>query len=247
MARPNELRAGCALAIALGIGCNGILGIEEAELAQQGQTPATGYVETPERPTLRNPADQACAADAACRRCVDACTGNSDSVGKCLEDHDCRYALDGHRSCIRANGCSGDGDCAEELAEGSKLVSSVRIGACLVECAEACEGRSVVGMCELYCACMSTQCPESGISAASCVKECEALDSSMVWCRWLHCEFRTPATPQHCQHAVGVGACDGNLGASCPGKTRDGLPCNLASECCGGVCNGGNCGRPSGG
>jgi hypothetical protein len=242
--------AGAFAAVAL-VGCNAVLGIDEAESRDDGD---------PLHPTSQSIPVAGC--DKPGTDCG-GCVSGSTAFTNCLSNHDCRKALDEYRACLGSK-CSG-GACFDALKAGAgKLVADVVQAECPM-----CEGSSpLADMCDLYCACMEQTLPSlAGVPAdgktcetynqaldwpaadlAACKMACANLartDIASVHCRWGHCELATNGeTRGHCLHAIDQSICPlaATPNPDCKDRKLAGWACDGPQDCCSNHCVGNICG-----
>ena len=230
-------QAFCALALATlaTAGCNTVLGIEEAQQAwsASGGTSGGSGSTPPPAPSLVSCFEP----DDACTNCVN--TSCLPQLTDMLVTNEGRFALDRYRQCLGQQ-CldNSDFDCLEGL--GGLLSACVRDN-----CLAPCSSSALVPTATLYCRCMESKC--AGSVQSSLAGNCSATattDPEDLHCRWEHCEFASPELPQHCDHAVGMGACSGSDPAfTCTDGSISGYPCDTSSPqtCCSETCQGGVC------
>ena len=226
--------------------CNAILGMERAHLdlgeadagtsMGAGGKPVThtgtgGSVASGEKqlPDCTQNSDE-------CMRCLDEKCGMGTSTD-CLADPDCRNAVESHTTCISNHLCS-DMTCA------SSIDTNQSLGNCYASCADKCTDRGLMPICNVYCACMQSECPDQfsrslGNAMQSCIDSCNT-DSSIhdnALCREVHCELahKFGADP-HCSHAVGLGQCTGPIPICLTGINTGLGPCTVDPDCCSGKC-----------
>ena len=231
------------------VGCNAVLGIDEAHSRDEGM--ASSKVQVIPVPGCDAPTTE-------CATCV----SGSKAFQECLVDHDCRKALDVYRACLGSK-CDGD-TCFDKLqvSAGQPVADYVR-----GECSQ-CEGVTpLVSVCDLYCACMEQVLPpavEGGVSdgltcetfagapwapgnLAQCKDNCEALaktDVASVNCRWGHCELAANGELRsHCSHAIDSSICPVAAvpNANCTDRSLPGWACERAQDCCSNHCAGHIC------
>lgn len=239
---------GCAAAVA-SVGCNAVLGIDEAHSRDEGSSSSAVQV-------IPIPG-----CDAPTTECA-TCVSSSKAFQACLGDHDCRKALDVYRACLGSK-CAGD-NCFEQLqiSAGQPVADYVR-----GECSQ-CEGVTpLVSVCDLYCACMEQVLPpavEGGVAdgmtcetfagapwaadnLAQCKDNCEALaktDLASVNCRWGHCELAAGGELRsHCSHAIDSSICRAAVvpNSNCTDRSLSGWACENAKDCCSNHCAGNIC------
>jgi hypothetical protein len=217
--------------------CNGVLGIEPAELDPGEETGVLTCNYEQDDPT------RSCLTGTACETCLEreapgvtaACiTASAEGLAK-----SCRAALVEYRLCIGDNCADENGKCAGCLS-GSPLANQL---AAAVRACPDCQTSSIAETCEVYCACMGEKCPTTPLT--SCYQTCQELAPYKQYCRWQHCERATDAASPHCSHAIGgEGACNEESvpGGVCNG-IWDGLGCdpNNPDECCHKTCREGIC------
>jgi hypothetical protein len=237
--------------------CNGILGIDEATLdptetgrggggTSTGGTGGTGNAANTQQPVTDPPVSGCIEPKPACTSCFSSCPTFDQQ--RCLMNPTCRKALDGYRTCL-GDLCTGGERCREDLS-GSSDPDVQELVACLSSdaCAEPCETSTLIGMCELYCACMVDNCSAKYANVSACLSACQTLNNpDLTYCRKMHCEFlEYPNTnvAEHCEHAMGIGQCESPIVVP-PGdckKAYPGFPCQFDADCCVPPCNGEVCG-----
>lgn len=249
------LRLAPALAIlAIGslpalIGCNAVLGIDEAHERDEGGG-ASKVLEVPIA-TCDGPQPASCAS------CIaDSCKNSLDA---CLNTTPCRDALNEYRKCLGTK-CN-DGTCLAALHAGpASALADCALGA--NECPECPESTPLADICSLYCACMRQPMPLSaGVEAVgqtceqydgsslkdwtagdtnSCLATCRDLkDPAAVHCRWTHCELaQSGEKALHCGHAIGELKCPRHVQVtgSCKDKRVDNWGCSSDAQCCSNHC-----------
>jgi hypothetical protein len=216
--------------------CTAVLGMDRAELEQNGGAGGTGGLAT--GGTAGTGGTVGC--PHATQQCLDCQMGCSAARDACIADNalsiNCRKALREYADCLPA-GCSDDGNCVEALTTSSSV--TVRgMGDCLLNCASACDGSPAASTCELYCSCMSNVCPTQFArwpTVTACMTACEGWGAKTSLCRLQHCEVALPyPNAGHCPHASGdVDACaivtDTNI---CLVGAEPGFPCQVDADCC---------------
>ncbi len=202
-------------AIAL-LGCNTILGIDEATLAPDAAATGTGGGGGGGACSLMapDPCNQ-CIAARCCDK-YDACVGNAD----------CRMGLSDYNVCVGVNFTNdAGGTCDEAFAASINRLRS-DLGTCAFQndsttvpsgCAEQCKDRPVGGdLCSSYCSCLPVNCPEKVLPGEkSCLDICGAFTEAQLACRPYHCglaksakgRMDEPARMTHCGHSVGEALC----------------------------------------
>jgi hypothetical protein len=241
--------AGALAALSL-IGCNAVLGIDEAHSRDSAVSNSKSLV---------IPAEGCDIPQTECAKCV----SGSNALISCMGDHDCRKSLDAYRQCL--------GSKCENVACFDAL--SVSAGSAVADVVHAecpvCEGTSpLASMCNLYCACMQQTLPtpagavadgmtcEAFNDAASlpwaagtlvaCTDACKKLDLASLNCRWSHCELANNGeTRAHCQHAISEVSCPLAVAADadCTDKKPFGWGCDVSKDCCSNRCIGNICQR----
>lgn len=239
---------GCVSPLAL-VGCNAVLGIDEAHSRDQGTVSSTIQV------------IPVAGCDAPTTECA-TCVSGSRAFQECLADHDCRKALDVYRACLGSK-CDGD-TCFEKLqaSAGQPVADYVR-----GECPQFENVTPLVSVCDLYCACMGQVLPpdiEGGVSdgltcetfagapwtagnLVECKNNCETLaktDLASVNCRWGHCELAASGELRtHCGHAIDSSICPVAVvpNANCTDRSLSGWACERAQDCCSNHCAGHIC------
>jgi len=233
------------------VACNAALGIEEAEL---DETLQGGSCEFP----WAEP-QQECVASSDCEACMGACDPNQALSRACLDDPECRLALQNHRWCLNLDaGCSDEDDACLNCLPSSGPGQGVQ--ACMGQCNEVCDGTGAYTLCDLYCSCMAAQCPSrtfpmlDGSETTDCAAFCQAAQPWQTSCRLSHCTLAVnPPDPglttDHCRHAVSLddmcltqqpqqSHCSGE---DDPSKALNGHGCDTNADCCSGHCVAGSC------
>lgn len=232
------------------IGCNAVLGIDEAHPRDDG-SPAVSTSQV-----IPVPGCEAPGTDFA------ACFSDSIAYGDCLANHDCRKALDAYRACLGSK-CAGT-TCFDKLLAGAgQAVADYVQG----ECPQFEDVKPIAAVCDLYCACMQQTLPPStkgaaadgltcetfaGVSwqpgnKAQCKDACEALakkDLGSVNCRWGHCELAANGEARgHCSHAIDNSICPEAVvpNAKCTDRSLAGWACDVPHDCCSNNCSGRIC------
>ena len=238
---------GSLSAVAL-IGCNGVLGIDEAHSRDSGSDSGQG---------LEVPID-ACNGPqpAACGSCIaESCKNSLDT---CLGSHECRMALNEYRRCLGTK-CDNSA-CLVALQAGP----AQDLAGCALdgpECPACPAATPLVDICELYCACMEQPLPQSAGAPAgdtceayngsslkdwtagskqACLTACRGLkDPAAAHCRWSHCELAQGGElALHCTHAIGDSRCPLAVEASATCKDRriNNWGCETSAQCCSDHC-----------
>ncbi len=219
-----------ALLAAALVGCNALLGIEEATLdpdasaggGSAGSGGSTGNAGT--TAGAGGTGGSACSLMASdpCNRCIaqrccdayDACNGNAG----------CKQALSEYNVCVGVSFTNdAGGTCDETFATSLALAQPLATCAFLSSatdapagCAETCKGKPVGGdICSTYCACMASICPEKMFEVGSCLANCAAFTEPQLTCRPYHCGLATkakanndePGRVTHCGHSFGEALC----------------------------------------
>jgi len=227
------------------LGCNAVLGIEEAQLDPDRAPSTGGSSSTPGTASQTIlPSGPCTEANPNCGACIN--TQCSSALAQCLADASCRRALDQYRKCL-GEGCDNDVTiCAEE----SLFIDHAPLANCVMgPCLGSCQDTPLAGTCELLCACMESTCPDQ--HDPSCITTCMNFGvngSDMAYCRFAHCQVAAEQpnplnVSLHCPHAAGMNACLGavNVDDSCP-RQPTGFPCNNNNdECCSSNCASGMC------
>jgi hypothetical protein len=225
----NSLRIGKAscLVFALLVGCNSVLGIEEATL-DPGSASSSKKPQVPPKLNCDEPKVD-------CKTCRDNC-----EIQSCLEDNTCRDALFDYRSCLGST-------CFDEEAPGCMAAFETAVPdlagpflTCIRGCAEDCDDSPLVSTCELYCACLSDNCPQDFEELQNCVQTCkDDNDLTVYGCRLVHCQYAPEFGPVHCEHAMGEGLCEKGSAAptnDCEDKRISTWTCERNDECCSDSC-----------
>jgi hypothetical protein len=236
------------------VGCNAVLGIDEAHSRDEGFTSGKGQEVPSDKCNGPQPV--------ACATCITTnCPGARDD---CLASHDCREALDTYRKCLGSS-CD-DASCLAALQAGpARALAGCALST--TECPECPQATPLVDVCELYCACMQQPMPESagapyvgqtceqynGTSLKewaagdreACKTACRGLnDPAAAHCRWTHCELsQSTEKAFHCGHAIGDSRCPlaVNLDAGCKDRRITGWGCDRSEQCCSDTCSGHIC------
>lgn len=236
------------LAVPTLVGCNSVLGIEEAHEREGGSI--SKELEVPIA-TCDGPQPASCAS------CIaDSCKNSLDT---CLTTTACRGALNDYRKCLGTK-CSGDACLAALQAGPAGDLAGCALGA--TECPECPESTPLADICSLYCACMEAPMPASAGQDAvgqtceqyngsslkdwtagnlgSCLAACRSLkDPAAVHCRWSHCELaQSGELALHCGHAIGELRCPLHVeaSASCKDKRINNWGCSSSAQCCSDHC-----------
>lgn len=243
--RPLSLALGGALLV---LGCNAVLGIEEAEL---DQVEATLVCERP----LSEPSKECVAPDRdACETCM-AGSCDPDLASACLADGNCRGDLLDHRVCLQ-----NDNDCIDEGGACTSCMTApgdpFEMVKCSRDCGQTCAGAELPSICEIYCACMTERCPAEPFVLApagevtDCLTYCATIPSHTTTCRISHCTLaKMPDIPGHCGHSVGRDqACEDvqppELSCTSPDQGKLGYGCDVPDDCCSGQCRNNRCVAP---
>ena len=232
------------------VGCNSVLGIEQAELDEGGSC-AFPWVEPTKECEGVNRNN--------CENCLSQCPGEAEAETACHKDSACRTALQNHRWCLNV-----DKDCSDERGTCAACLPASGPGKvirdCLDICKGPCDGAGVYSLCSLYCACMGQKCQEQeftlldGSTTHDCATFCLESEPWRTSCRLSHCT-RAPdmpdplATTNHCRHSVSLdGFCQQQevqeehcVDPSDVTRAQNGHGCNEDDECCSGVCVNGGC------
>ncbi|HWA72189.1 MAG TPA: hypothetical protein VG937_07645 [Polyangiaceae bacterium] len=219
--------------------CNAIMGIEPAELrgtggagqggAGQGGSSNLGTGGAVVTPVVNTPCGLCLTAK--CKEPMDAC----------LAQTDCRAQLSRVTNCLAAD--PSDSGCIEKLAQG-ELFDCI-VGNCSSVDNSVCAGSALISTCELYCACMSTQCSAYPLEG-DCIGACSKLGEAKASCRLTHCQVASGVKLEtHCNHARALGpdpcgpvnvAEPCTAGINLSGSPRGG-GCNVNKDCCFDDCN----------
>jgi hypothetical protein len=228
------------LSLVAALGCNAVLGIEKAEYdpdvgqalgGSGGAGGTTGAVASANTPRVI-PLASCNAPTTECQSCLEAQC--SSQLAESLTTVENREKLDAYRACLGSQCADNDSFDCLELAP--ILLATCVTGACSSECSTS----PLVSTCELYCACMESNCltEVQDTLAGDCRASCEA-NLEYLSCRRAHCEFATPELPIHCQHALGVGECPrlSGVASKCDYRRVSGWTCRSHAECCSGDCD----------
>jgi hypothetical protein len=218
------------------VGCNAILGIEEARLGDAsagaaGQTAAGAGGAGPGSGGAGAGGSSAGAGGGACslmapdpcNQCVAArCCAEYDA---CLADSDCKAALTEYNVCIGTSVTNDAGGTCDETLGASGNPRRSAFARCAFQkgpadsppgCADVCFGNVVGGdICSDYCTCVADACPEKGFDGQSCLSVCAAFNEGQINCRPYHCGLAKAAKNnnnesdrlKHCGHAFGEALC----------------------------------------
>jgi hypothetical protein len=237
----------CALAL---IGCNAVLGIDEAHSRDDGGS-STSTAQVIPVAGCETPGTE-----------FSAHFSDSQAYADCLASHDCRKALDAYRACLGSK-CNGIA-CFDKLSAGA----GQQIADVVHAESPQFEGiKPIASVCDLYCACMGQTLPPAtkgavadgltcetfaGVSwepgnKAQCKDACEALakvDLASVNCRWGHCELAANGEARgHCGHAIDDSICPALAvpNAACTDRSLKGWACEGPRDCCSNNCSGNIC------
>jgi hypothetical protein len=228
------MRVSCLVLLATGVlGCNAILGIEEARLGDAsagaaGVGGAGGEGGTAGAAGTGGAAGEdggACTlmAPDPCNQCVAArCCVEYEACGA---DSDCKNALKEYNVCIGTSFTNDAGGTCDETLGASGNPRRSAFATCAFQrgptsappgCSDVCFGNAVGGdICSDYCTCVADACPEKGFDGQSCLSACAAFSEGQLNCRPYHCGLAKAAKtsnnePQrvtHCGHAFGEALC----------------------------------------
>lgn len=206
------------------LGCNVVLDIDEAELADldagvsvggqggsggSGGAPATGGVgaQGGSGGSGGTAGGAAGVCDLTGEACWD-CTAQAccNEFAACLEDVACNSALQGYNECL-ADPPSDGSSCGEIHAAKSGKFLALSQCVILSTCAEPCDAYPLGNLCEPYCSCMDESCSAFIEDKAACLASCPSLSLEQVRCRTLHCTFAATDAAMHCPHALGQSVC----------------------------------------
>jgi hypothetical protein len=248
------LGASAWLALGSIMGCNAVLGIEEARLSESASgagAGGAGVVSTVTPSALKHTGLDTCVASktdsAACSTCIrNACGPQKESA--CQQSYQCRGAMDAYSGCLGAS-CSVAGCTDEEF-----FTPNSPVDRCYGKCEHECAASPIYSACQLYCACMGANCGEKlsaqaldgGVSTpvftsmADCQTQCESWAPAVVTCRRTHCEIAELYPMEaHCDHATGIGFCGTAvpLVTSCRDKSLNSFACTQDQDCCSNHCD----------
>jgi len=234
-----------SLAVVALVGCNSVLGIDEAHLSDGASSPSNSSN------ALAIPI-VSCQAPAS--ECA-ACLASASAYTKCVSNQACRKALDRYRACL-GDKCN-DVGCFDALSAtaASEVADYVR-----TECSQCAGQKPLASMCELYCRCMQQQLPGITADAApdgatcetaaaapnrgsACITACEMLaatDPASVHCRWSHCELAVGGESRtHCLHAIDSSICPLKVvaGDDCKNRSLPHWACDDGNDCCSSSCS----------
>jgi hypothetical protein len=134
---------------------------------------------------------QACEANAACRRALDAYNGCIQRLGR-AEAATCSETFGTDPNPAARNLAS----CAFVKVSGPAVVPG--------RCAAPCEhGPIIDDACAAYCDCMKQSC-QMTMNPSACPTACAELKPEQIRCRTYHCFLGSKTNPEvHCEHAVG--------------------------------------------
>ena len=232
------------LALSALSGCNEVLDIEQAQprgVGAAGKGSGTSGAGSGNTSSSNTPVPKATCNEPlkSCSQCI-ASKCPTDRL-TCLQNGDCRYALDEYRSCLGAT-CTDTQDlCAESFLEtGRQLGTSGQLAKCAtVDCAAECQNSPLATTCELYCSCMTDNCSSELPNSNGCLADCMAnITLENVECRFLHCVIaKEHPSGSHCQHALGMlNNCVGAVNLDCGTKRPAKWACKDNTDCCSGEC-----------
>jgi hypothetical protein len=191
------------------LGCNAILGIDEARLYPDASAAAGGDGGEACSLTAPDPCNQCIAA-----RCCD-------KFEACNGDADCKAALAQYNVCVGIDFTNdAGGTCDETFASASATRAS--LATCAFQngstsgCAEACARKPIGGtICSDYCTCAAQACPDKSFDGGDCLTICGAFSESQLTCRPYHCGLANMAKMNndelgrvtHCGHTFGESLC----------------------------------------
>jgi hypothetical protein len=202
-------------------GCNVVLGIDEAELAQEaggdggsagtggtggssGGTGGLGGTTAAGGTGGSIPAGVCELSGEACWDCTaTACCGEYED---CAKDSVCSSALAKYNDCLAAPPAGGN-TCAELSSALSGKFLTLSKCVFLSQCGTVCDNYSLGNLCDPYCDCMDSTCPTFIDDRDACRAFCPSLSLDQVRCRALHCTFAKSDVDLHCPHAVGIHFC----------------------------------------
>jgi hypothetical protein len=237
-----------AVALALSsfslIGCNAVLGIDEAHLADSG-TGGGSSINLSSKVTTR-PGKDCSAPSAACASCIEA-SDCADAKAACLADAACRVALNAYRVCLGSQCSDAGGACLSTFStyEAQLHLALIPFSTCVQEqCRDQCKDMPLVPPCELYCGCMAPNCTTElaarGTPLVDCQSACDAATVDDLTCRWTHCEIAATHPNQgHCGHAIGEVFCNAKtvVSSTCSDKSQSSYACDTGDDCCSSKCN----------
>jgi hypothetical protein len=191
------------------LGCNTILGIDQATLdpsdAAGGGTCSL---------TAPDPCNQCIAA----RCCA--------SYEPCIASEDCQKGLSEYNVCVGSKFTDDAGGTCDEAFASSPNTLRSDLATCAFlhgntsserGCSEACKDKPVGGdICSTYCSCLADTCSDKVLGGeSSCLDLCGGFTEAQLACRPYHCGLAKNAKAEgseslrqtHCGHAVGEALC----------------------------------------
>jgi len=214
---------GALLAAAL-VGCNGLLGIDEATLDPDASARGGAAGSGGSTGVGGGSGGSACSlmAPDPCNQCVaERCCSAHDA---CNGDAACKKALSEYNVCVGVSFTNdAGGTCEEALGTSGALAQA--LATCALSnaatdtppgCADACTDKPIGGdICSTYCSCVSLNCPEKAFEVGSCLANCGAFTEPQLTCRPYHCTLAQkaktssdePGRVTHCGHSFGEALC----------------------------------------
>ncbi len=191
----------CAL-----LGCNAILGIEEAKLDPDASVSPTGAAGNVGAAGSGGAAGTGGAGGAgggmcaaltapdACNKCV--AQRCCDQFDACTNDADCKSALGDYNTCVGMAFTNDAGGTCDETFGASLNTIRGDLAACAFQasaptgCLDVCFGKPVGSdICITYCNCVSATCPERDFDGGDCATLCAGFTEAQLTCRPYHCRL----------------------------------------------------------
>lgn len=234
-----------ALSVFALVGCNAVLGIDEAHLSDSSSGGGGSTINLGSKVTTL-PSKDCSAPNPDCAKCI-AGSDCGDAKAACLADANCRVALNAYRVCLGAQCSDSAGTCLSTLSayESQLHLSLLSFSQCVQgACGNTCKDTPLVPPCELYCGCMAPNCTTElamrGTPLANCQTACDEATVDDLTCRWTHCEIAaTHPNGGHCGHAIGEVFCNAKtvITNTCSDKSQSSFACDTGDDCCSGKCN----------
>jgi hypothetical protein len=212
---------------AFALGCNAILGIEEARLGDAsvgvaGQGGSGGSAGTAGSAGSGGEGG-GCSlmAPDPCNQCL--AQRCCDEYDACAADSDCKAALNDYNTCVGIDFTNdAGGTCDETLVGVSGNPRRSALATCAFQtappggCADVCPSKPIGGsICVDYCACVQVACPDKSFEGADCMAVCGAFTEPQLTCRPYHCGLAKSAKMNnnesgrltHCGHTFGEALC----------------------------------------
>ena len=228
------------------VGCNTVLGIDEAHLNDSG-TGGGGSTVNLSSKVATLPSKDCAAPSANCAKCIDDASDCLEAKTACLADASCRVALNAYRVCLGAQCSDPAGTCLSALSayESQLHLTLISFSQCVqAQCRDTCKEMPLVPPCELYCGCMAPNCTSElaarGTPLVDCPSACAQATVEDLTCRWTHCEIAgSHVNAGHCAHAIGEVFCNAKtvITSTCSEKSQSSFACDTGNDCCSGKCN----------